>query len=380
MNSPVDRILFLQRTIGNQAVGKLIKSGAFQAKLKIGQPGDIYEQEADRVAEQVMRMPDVSSIKDARVQRKCPKCMKGLRGLLGKDKKDEKLQAKGDTGQSPEVTPQTEANINSLKGGGQPLSESARAFFEPRFGSDFSQVRVHTDAKAAESALAVNALACTVGRDIVFGAGQYAPDTTGAGRQLIAHELTHVVQQRDNQHPQMGLLQRAGPAAVTGGAAAIAAAAAVGFLLAGGIDYLSMTRARAERYARNLDTLYPGWLSALPNCPCKVPERDKANWVRDSNPNLQKYHPGATSSYRSTATATGGSRHGQQCTYDAADRLITSGPGAGTPDVYSPSWGILNIPYNIVYDVKTWKELGWSTYNQYWRPNNGNGCDSNDGT
>jgi hypothetical protein len=57
MNSPVDRVLFLQRTIGNQAVGRLLKSGALQAKLRIGQPGDVYEQEADRVAEQVMRMP-----------------------------------------------------------------------------------------------------------------------------------------------------------------------------------------------------------------------------------------------------------------------------------------------------------------------------------
>ncbi|HLB70567.1 MAG TPA: hypothetical protein VJJ51_05935, partial [Candidatus Methanoperedens sp.] len=94
MSSPVDRILYLQRTIGNQAVQRLIKSGALQAKLRIGQPGDIYEQEADRVAEQVMKMPDVSSDKDNRILRKCPKCLNGLRGLLEKDKKDEKLQAK----------------------------------------------------------------------------------------------------------------------------------------------------------------------------------------------------------------------------------------------------------------------------------------------
>jgi hypothetical protein len=77
---------------------------------------------------------------------------------------------------------------------GQPLDAGTRAFMEPRFGHDFSQVRVHTDAKAAESARAVNALAYTVGRNMVFGAGQYAPGTS-EGRWLMAHELTHVVQQ-----------------------------------------------------------------------------------------------------------------------------------------------------------------------------------------
>ena len=73
-----------------------------------------------------------------------------------------------------------------------------RTFFEPRFERDFSQVRVHADAHAAESAQAVQALAYTVGSDIVFGAGQYAPATT-AGQRLLAHELTHVVQQGASQ-------------------------------------------------------------------------------------------------------------------------------------------------------------------------------------
>ena len=77
---------------------------------------------------------------------------------------------------------------------GQPLDAATRTVMEPRFGHDFSQVRVHTDAQAAESARAVNALAYTVGRDLVFGAGQYAP-ATPEGRQLIAHELAHVIQQ-----------------------------------------------------------------------------------------------------------------------------------------------------------------------------------------
>src|SRR5712691_7865406 len=77
---------------------------------------------------------------------------------------------------------------------GQPLDASTRALMEPRFGHDFSRVRVHTDAQAAESARAVDAQAYTVGRSVVFGAGQYAPKSN-AGQQLIAHELTHVLQQ-----------------------------------------------------------------------------------------------------------------------------------------------------------------------------------------
>ncbi len=81
-----------------------------------------------------------------------------------------------------------------LSSSGQPLDPTARAFFEPRFGFDFSQVRVHNDAKAAESARSVNALAYTVGRDVVFDTGQYAVGNS-TGRQLLAHELTHVVQQ-----------------------------------------------------------------------------------------------------------------------------------------------------------------------------------------
>jgi len=82
-----------------------------------------------------------------------------------------------------------------LRSPGQPLDATTRAFMEPRFGHDFSSVRVHTDAEAAESASAVNALAYTVGRDVVFGAGQYAPRTQ-TGQRLMAHELSHVIQQR----------------------------------------------------------------------------------------------------------------------------------------------------------------------------------------
>jgi hypothetical protein len=87
---------------------------------------------------------------------------------------------------------------------GQPLPPATRAFFEPRFGHDFGGVRVHTDGQAAESARGMNAAAYTLGRDVVFGADQYAPET-GQGRKLIAHELAHVVQQGDSHDP---LIQR----------------------------------------------------------------------------------------------------------------------------------------------------------------------------
>ena len=86
-----------------------------------------------------------------------------------------------------------------LRSPGQPLDGETRAFFEPRFGHDFSRVRVHTDARAAESARVVNALAYTVGQDVVFGEGHH-PSGTSAGRRLMAHELTHAVQQRGLDH------------------------------------------------------------------------------------------------------------------------------------------------------------------------------------
>ncbi len=190
MNSPVDRILFLQRSIGNQAVQRLIKSGALQAKLRIGQPGDIYEHEADRVAEQVMMM-------HAHVKRKSPECKDKLRRQPEKEE-EETLQSKEVFGSTPQVAPELESSIYSLKGGGHPLPESTRAFMEPRFGHDFSQVRVHTDTKAAEAARVVNARAFTVGQDIIFGAGQYQP-WTDSGKRLLAHELTHLGQQ-ENGH------------------------------------------------------------------------------------------------------------------------------------------------------------------------------------
>jgi len=104
------------------------------------------------------------------------------------------VQRKGLPG-SRAVAAVVQRQIESLRGGGTPLPNQIRALFEPRFGCDFSHVRVHTDLQAAKTAQALNAAAFTVGRDVMFGAGQYAPETS-EGRRLLAHELTHVVQQR----------------------------------------------------------------------------------------------------------------------------------------------------------------------------------------
>ncbi|MCK5013336.1 MAG: DUF4157 domain-containing protein, partial [Candidatus Omnitrophica bacterium] len=111
------------------------------------------------------------------------------------EEEEDMLQAKTTSGHISEANPNLESDIQSLKGGGQPLSENDRAFFEPRFGHDFSQVRVHTDSRAAESARGVNARAFTMGKDIVFGAGEYEPEIA-QGKRLLGHELTHVIQQR----------------------------------------------------------------------------------------------------------------------------------------------------------------------------------------
>jgi|GEM_PF-1855229 len=168
----------LQQSLGNRALARMI-----QAKLTIGQPRDVYEQEADRVAEQVMRMPIADE------QDECCSCSESVQ-----TKGISFIQREAATMATPEVTPSVEADIGALKNGGAPLSESARAFFEPRFGYDFSHVRIHDNARAAQTAQAINARAFTTGRDIVFGTGEYSPDT-GEGKRLLAHELTHVVQQ-----------------------------------------------------------------------------------------------------------------------------------------------------------------------------------------
>ena len=178
--------------------------GMIQAKLKINKPGDIYEQEADRVAKQVMRMPAPDTHEESevfkrsqgmRTQRAYIKCNEEMhRQPL--DEKNDIWQAKEVPGRIPQLVPRLLNPINEISGEGQTLPESVRGFFEPRMACDLSHVRVHTGVKAGEAAAAIGARAFTVGTEIVFGTGQYAPGTSG-GNHLLAHELTHTLQQSD---------------------------------------------------------------------------------------------------------------------------------------------------------------------------------------
>lgn len=193
-----------------------------QAKLSIGKPGDRYEQEADNMADQVMNMSapgaavshaerhNPSPVSPA-VQRQAepekeeeekPLQAKPLdsvlqrQGMEEKEEEEEPIQTKPQGGTAT-VSAATSSRVQSLRQGGEPLPAATRHFFESRMGRDFGDVRVHTDSRATETARAVQAKAYTLDNNIVFNNGQYAPDSQ-AGRHLLAHELTHVLQQRPN--------------------------------------------------------------------------------------------------------------------------------------------------------------------------------------
>jgi len=146
------------------------------------------------VETQTAAKPTITLRMDGMLQRQCA-CGQRANNSEGEDfkqKRDGILQRAAINSSPEHDVPPIAHDV--LRSPGQPLDAETRTFMEPRFGHDFSHVRVHTDAKAAESARAVNALAYTVVRDVVFGAGLYQPKTD-KGRQLLAHELTHVIQQ-----------------------------------------------------------------------------------------------------------------------------------------------------------------------------------------
>jgi len=174
------------------------KSGTtpfFQAKLTVNTPGDAHEQEADQVADQVMRMKEDEEPVVQRmpltpvnsVQRMCAECEEEQGGKVQR-------QETASSSASGQTAPPVVSQVLS-SGSGSPMDKGTRQFMEQRFGQDFGQVRIHTGGQAAESATAIQAKAYTSGKDIVFGAGEYRPES-GEGRRLLAHELVHVGQQQ----------------------------------------------------------------------------------------------------------------------------------------------------------------------------------------
>jgi hypothetical protein len=148
----------LQRRYGNYYVGQVI-----QAKLAVDAPGDRYEEEADRVADAVMRMPEPrvlpSTAVSDKIQRLCTECREG---------EEERIHPKEAPGQTRTVTPGLEARLNVTSGSGQPLPRSVRGFMEPRFGTDFGRVRVHAGSEAAGLNRELQAQAFTRQRDIYW--------------------------------------------------------------------------------------------------------------------------------------------------------------------------------------------------------------------
>lgn len=234
-NREVGGILQLQRSIGNRAVGRLLQAHAqepeaqsptgalarfghdfsripvhaeaptnIQLKPQLNTSGNAHEQEADRVAEEVMRMPE------PQLQHTCTGG--GFPESQNEQRTHEQLQTKSveanHTGDM--VAPPIVHEV--LRSSGQPMDSATRAFFEPRFGHDFGKVSVHADMQASEAASAVNARAFTIGRDMVYGSGQYRPDSQ-SGLKLIAHELTHIIQQSGGGPGQRDVVQRKAPSA-----------------------------------------------------------------------------------------------------------------------------------------------------------------------
>jgi hypothetical protein len=166
---------------GNKELG-------FQSNIKIGPENGQFEKEADQVSEKVMSIGDTSVSRPNTVP-EVNDSDSGNRSVQLKPQSAGGLTTLGIATTAPQ--------IGNLKGNGESLESGTRTFFEPRFGYDFSQVRIHNDHSAADAAHAVRARAFTFGNHIVFNRGQYQPSNY-QGRELLAHELTHVIQQRSN--------------------------------------------------------------------------------------------------------------------------------------------------------------------------------------
>jgi hypothetical protein len=208
-------VLRLQKTYGNAYVQRLLESHVVQAKLTVSQPGDIYEQEAERVSEivtrninsQINRQPEEEEEETGSkllIQRQDEEEEETQTSSLlqRQEEEEEETESISRLQHQPEtVAVDLETRIERERGTGQSLSEAVREPMERAFGADFSNVKVHTDTEANAMNQELNAKAFTTGQDIFFRQGEYNLGSS-SGQKLIAHELTHVVQQGGNLQPR----------------------------------------------------------------------------------------------------------------------------------------------------------------------------------
>ncbi|WP_458210356.1 eCIS core domain-containing protein [Haladaptatus sp. NG-SE-30] len=197
-------LFVLQQKNGNQAVRRVVNK-QIQLKLEVGKPDDKYEREADKVAEQVVRMSGMTTAERSKKDGQDTHILQMISGGRGRFRQrklrrctdcEESNRHAGIHSTNPSRIGSSKNRLRSL-GTGRPLPSSIRSFIEPRFGYRFGDVRIHTDSEANYTANMMNARAFTVGQDVVFAGGEYSPHTS-QGMQLLAHELVHVFQQSQN--------------------------------------------------------------------------------------------------------------------------------------------------------------------------------------
>lgn len=181
---------FFQKGKRQGFFGSVQKSGSFfskgavgkavQAKLTVGQPNDVYEKEADAVADKVVQR---MSEQGQGVLQRCPSC-----------DQEKMVSRKADSAPGQAAPPDIESTLNASKTSGSPLTGNTRGEMEDSFGVDLGHVRLHHDSTAAQMSKGLNAQAFTHGSDIYFNSSKY-DEGSKAGKHLLAHELTHVVQQ-----------------------------------------------------------------------------------------------------------------------------------------------------------------------------------------
>lgn len=226
--------------------GRTLHSSTPQPKLAIGQAGGPLEQQADHVAEQVVRKEPDASTAPPQVSPAIPAIPAIRQTAAG------------------EVGGRVASEIQGLSGGGAPLPEPSRALFESRFGHDFAAVRIHSDDRSARLARSVDARAFTVGRDIVFGAGEYSPHT-GEGARLLAHELTHVAQQRNSPAILQRQPAKGGPSSSTAQASLVEVNDQIAILREGilPLDFYNRADVRALDFQKRMDLQFKRKLKAI---------------------------------------------------------------------------------------------------------------------